>query len=216
MPTKIGRFGHNVGPFRRAASRPPYPLMRIAVVVTTYNRPSALRAVLEGLAAQQDHDFEVVIADDGSTAETQDVVRSCRAAIPTSVTHVWHEDLGFRAAAIRNRAVARTQADYIVFTDGDCIPPPHFVGAHRQLAEHGHFVAGNRLLLSETFTRRVLEQRLPIHAWTPAQWLSRVFAATSIDGCPCCDSLPMQRSGVPGQHAGKASRPAISGSGEQT
>ncbi len=144
--------------------------MRIAVVVTTYNRPDALRAVLEGYAAQTDDAFEILVADDGSTEETKQIVMQYASRRNLAVAHVWQEDRGFRAAAIRNRAVARTDADYIVFTDGDCVPPPSFVASHRALAERGCFVAGNRVLLSEPFTRRVLAERLPIHTWRAGQW----------------------------------------------
>ncbi len=144
--------------------------MRIAVVVTTYNRPDALAAVLVGYAAQADRDFELLIADDGSTTDTRNIVESFRDRCGVPMEHIWHEDLGFRAAAIRNRAVARTCADYIVFTDGDCVPPYDFVRAHRRLAERGRFVAGNRVLLSESFTRQVLDERRPIHAWHGWQW----------------------------------------------
>jgi hypothetical protein len=84
---------------------------------------------------------------------------------------VWHEDQGFRAAAIRNRALAATRADYIVFSDGDCVPTHHFVAQHQRLAEAGWFVAGNRALLSPAFTERVLRERIPIHDWTRADWL---------------------------------------------
>lgn len=144
--------------------------MRIAVVVTTYNRPDALRAVLEGYAAQTDADYEVLVADDGSTDDTRGVVDDYAPRLQVPITHVWQEDRGFRAAAIRNRAVAHTQAEYVVFTDGDCVPPRTFVAAHRRLAQQGRFVAGNRVLLSESFTRRVLAQRLPVHTWSAWQW----------------------------------------------
>lgn len=144
--------------------------LRIAVVVTTYNRPDALRAVLDGYAAQSDTGFELLVADDGSGAETRAVIEACPRELRDRLRHVWQEDRGFRAAAIRNRAVAGTRADYVVFTDGDCVPPRDFVAAHRDLARPGRFVAGNRVLLSEAFTRRVLAERLPIHAWPPWRW----------------------------------------------
>ncbi len=121
--------------------------MRIAVIVTTYNRPDALAAVLEGYLAQTDSDFELLVADDGSTKETAEVVRQFRARASFPIHHVWQEDAGFRAAAIRNRALAATDADYIVFTDGDCVPPPDFVACHRRLGERGWFLSGNRLML---------------------------------------------------------------------
>lgn len=144
--------------------------MLLSLIVTTYNRPDALAAVLAGLLAQDDRGFEVLVADDGSRDDTRALVeRSARdASIP--IAHVWQEDRGFRAGAARNRAAAQASGEYLVFLDGDCVPRPDFVAQHRRLAERGWMVAGNRILLSEPFTREVLDGRLPIHAWTLAQW----------------------------------------------
>jgi glycosyltransferase involved in cell wall biosynthesis len=146
--------------------------MKTAVIVTTYNRPDALALVLEGFCAQRTREFSLVVADDGSTGETRQVVEACAARAPFAIGHVWHEDRGFRAAAIRNRAVAATDADYVVFTDGDCVPSLDFVATHLRLAERGRFLAGNRMLLSRAFTGRVLAERIPLHAWTNRQWLA--------------------------------------------
>lgn len=146
--------------------------MNIAVIVTTYNRPDALTAVLEGYLAQDDRGFELTVADDGSTPETRQLVEAYAARAPFRILHVWQEDRGFRAAAIRNRALAATRADYVIFSDGDCIPSPDFVSRHRGLAEPGRFLAGNRVLLGEDFTRRALAEKLPLHRWTLAQWLA--------------------------------------------
>jgi len=145
--------------------------MRIAVIVTTYNRPDALAAVLEGYLAQTDRDFEVLVADDGSTGETARVVKEFQARATFPLSHVWHDDQGFRAAAIRNRALAQTKADYIIFTDGDCIPARNFVARHRRLSEHGWFLSGNRLLLSQSLTERVLRENIPVHQWRISDWL---------------------------------------------
>ncbi len=145
--------------------------MRIAVIITTYNRPDALQAVLEGYLKQSDGDFEVMLADDGSAEDTAHLIRQFqqRAAFP--IRHIWQEDLGFRAAMARNRALAATNADYVIFTDGDCVPPVDFVARHRMLSEPGWFLSGNRLLLSQEFTAAVLRDRLPIHRWRLSDWL---------------------------------------------
>lgn len=145
---------------------------RIAVVVTTYNRPDALAAVLAAYLAQTDSNFEVLVADDGSTDETAQVVKNFQSKARFPVQHIWQEDDGFRAAAIRNRALAATSAEYIIFTDGDCIPLPDFVARHRMLSEPACFLSGNRLLLSQAFTLRALGEKLPIHTWHGRQWLS--------------------------------------------
>jgi glycosyltransferase involved in cell wall biosynthesis/GT2 family glycosyltransferase len=138
----------------------------ISIIVTTYNRPDALDAVLRGLARQSDKGFEVVIADDGSGPETAALVKSWQGRLPQSLTHVWQENRGFRAAEIRNRAILASQGAYCIFLDGDCIPRADFVLEHRQLAEPGWFVVGNRVLMSKRLTERVLSQSLEPELWT--------------------------------------------------
>lgn len=142
----------------------------ISIIVTTYNRPDALRAVLAGLQAQSDRAFEVRVADDGSREDTGALVRTCAAAMSVPVIHVWQEDRGFRAGAARNRAAAAARGDYLVFLDGDCVPRPDFIAQHRTLAAPGWMVAGNRILLSESFTQRVLAEHTPIHGWSNERW----------------------------------------------
>jgi glycosyltransferase involved in cell wall biosynthesis len=145
--------------------------VKLTVVVTTYNRPDALAAVLDGYADQSDREFDLIVADDGSTRDTAELVQRFASRAPFEVLHVWQEDQGFRAAAIRNKAVAKTNAEFIVFSDGDCVPSRTFLHQHRRLAERGWFLSGNRVLLSQGFTARVLAERLPIQDWTWAQWM---------------------------------------------
>jgi glycosyltransferase involved in cell wall biosynthesis len=142
-----------------------------AVIATTYNRPDALRAVLEGLMCQDRRGFEVLIADDGSTEDTRQLVEQYARRADFTLRHVWQEDLGFRPGAARNRALAATNAEYVIFIDGDCVPPPDFVSRHLTLAEPGFFLGGNRVLLTEAFTRRALAEQLPLHNWGNAAWL---------------------------------------------
>jgi len=146
--------------------------MKTAVIVTTYNRPDALAIVLEGYCGQSDQDFGLVVADDGSKEDTAEVVQQFARRAPFRVTHIWQEDRGFRAAAIRNRAVASTGADYVIFTDGDCVPACHFVRTHKQLAEPGYFLGSNRVLLTAELADRVVHERLRIHEWSGIDWAS--------------------------------------------
>ena len=128
----------------------------ISVIVSTYNREDALEAVLRSLAHQTDRDFEVVVADDGSKPATAELVQAWKAKFGHPLVHVWHEDRGFRAAEIRNRAILASHGAYVIFLDGDCITRPDFVATHRRLAEPGWFVTGNRVLLSPELTTKVL------------------------------------------------------------
>lgn len=143
-----------------------------SVIVTTYNREDALEAVLRSLACQTEQNFEVVVADDGSTAATAKTIDAWKGKIGRRLDHVWHEDRGFRAAEIRNRAILASHGAYCIFLDGDCIVRPDFVATHRRLAEPGCFVTGNRILLSRELTANVLRGNLTPEAWTFADWLA--------------------------------------------
>ena len=142
----------------------------ISVIVATYNRPDALDAVLRSLSRQDDQNFEVIVADDGSRSDTAGVVEMWKERLPHRVVHVWHPDDGFRLAEIRNRAIRVARGDYCIFLDGDCLARPQFVGTHRALAERGWFVTGNRLLLSKALSDRILRENLQPERWTLAEW----------------------------------------------
>lgn len=143
----------------------------ISVIVTTYDREDALSAVLRSLAGQTDRNFEVVVADDGSGPATNAIVEVWRDKLGVPLIHVWQEHRGFRAAEIRNRAIAASQGEYCIFLDGDCLVRPNFVATHRRLAERGRFLTGNRALLSERLTAKILQEQLPAETWGFAAWL---------------------------------------------
>ena len=143
----------------------------ISVVITTYNRADALEAVLRSLSRQTDQDFEVVVADDGSSAATGQLVDAWKAEVGHRLEHVWHEDRGFRAAEIRNRAILAARGVYCIFLDGDCIVRPDFIATHRRLAAPGWFVTGNRILLSPSLTTKVLREKLTPETWSFADWV---------------------------------------------
>lgn len=137
----------------------------ISVVITTYERPDALDAALSALARQTDRNFEIIVADDGSGAETEHVVDAWTLRMPVPVQHVWHEHKGFRGAEIRNRAIRTGAGGYCIFLDGDCLARANFVETHRRLAEPGWFVAGNRILLSPKLTQAVLAGKIAAETW---------------------------------------------------
>ncbi len=143
----------------------------ISVIVTTYNWPSALKLCLDSLFAQQDQNFEIIIADDGSNAENLKQTQAFCALSPFAISYSYHEDQGFRVGSIRNKAVALSQGAYLLFIDGDCILMPDFIARHRKLAELQCFVPGNRVLLNSEFTQEVIAQQIPLYAKSPYYFL---------------------------------------------
>lgn len=97
--------------------------MRVSVILSTYNAPEWLEKVVWGYSVQSRRDFDVLVADDGSTYETSLLVHRLRRQTGLNIHHVWHEDRGFRKCTILNRAIEAATGDYLIFSDGDCIPP---------------------------------------------------------------------------------------------
>jgi len=137
----------------------------VSVIVSTYNRPDSLRLVLTAFLHQKYVNFELIVADDGSTDATKSAIEEINLKSPLPVKHVWHEDKGFRLAAIRNLAASNSAGDYLIFVDGDCVPFPSFVTNHLRFSEQGWFGTGNRILISEKATRHILESKQPIYNW---------------------------------------------------
>lgn len=129
----------------------------ISLIVTTYNRSDALLAVLRGLAAQTDRDFEVIVADDGSRPEHVQRLHAQAGSWPFRCIHTWQADVGFTAAAARNMGVRQASGDYLIFLDGDCVPRPDFVQRHRELARPGCLINGSRVLLDPELSRAAQE-----------------------------------------------------------
>lgn len=130
--------------------------MQVSLIITTYNRPDALHLVLQSILHQSRLPDEVIIADDGSGEETRKTIELFRKQCPVQVLHAWQEDLGFRAAQVRNLAASISHGEYLIFIDGDLILHPKFVLSHVMSAKQGQFVQGRRAMLSSAMTQRVL------------------------------------------------------------
>ncbi len=103
--------------------------------------------------------YEIVVADDGSTDETANMIKTFSSTSKTPIIHVWHEDNGFQLCQIRNKAFARCSGDYIIQSDGDIVFDKHFVEDHVRLAEQGYFVCGSRVYLTPEGTKEMFENK---------------------------------------------------------
>jgi glycosyltransferase involved in cell wall biosynthesis len=144
-----------------------------SVIVSTYNRPEYLELVLDGYAAQTNRDFEVVVADDGSAPATADTIHRIRKDTGLRITHVWHEDSGFRKSLIVNRAIVAAGGEYLLFTDGDCIPRRDLVEVHRRLARPGFFVAGGYLKLPAPISSAITTSNIRSGEVADLGWLRK-------------------------------------------
>ncbi len=117
------------------------------MIVATYESPAALGLVFAGLTRQSTTDFEVLVADDGSSEPTRRLVSAFIDDSGLTAAHVWQPDQGLRKGRILNRAILAAAGDYLVFLDGDCIPGPTFVARHLELARPHTYLSGSCVLL---------------------------------------------------------------------
>jgi glucosyl-dolichyl phosphate glucuronosyltransferase len=97
-------------------------MLRLSVIIATYNRARSLADVLDSLALQENdaaYDHEIIIADNNSSDETRSVVDSFQGRFGKRLKYVFVPEQGKSKAL--NRAVGLSDADVLVFTDDDCV-----------------------------------------------------------------------------------------------
>ena len=147
--------------------------MKLSVIITTYNSEEWLAKVLEGYCNQTEKDFEVVIADDGSTEKTNEVIASFSSKFNYPIVNVWQSDAGFQKCKILNKAILKTKSDYLLFTDGDCIPRKDFVAQHLKYKEEGYFLSGGYFKLPLSISKLILFENIRNQECFSIFWLTQ-------------------------------------------
>ena len=147
--------------------------MFASVIFTTYNHPKWLEKTLWGFSVQSYRDFEIIVADDGSGDETREVIESVQKQIDIPVRHIWQEDDGFQKCRILNKAITESRGEYLIFTDGDCIPHPDFVKNHVELSAENPMLSGGYFKLPLDVSRAITKQAIVAGNSTRPGWLLR-------------------------------------------
>jgi glycosyltransferase involved in cell wall biosynthesis len=133
--------------------------MNLSIIITTYNLPDSLLSTLISIEKQVIPPYEVVIADDGSSIETKEMIFEFQKKTNLKIIHSWQKDIGFRVARSRNKAILNSKGDYIVLVDGDMILHPLFISDHIKNAQKGFFTQGFRVLLGENISKKILIEK---------------------------------------------------------
>lgn len=103
--------------------------MKATVVIPTYERSHRLRQLLACLEAQRGGALaQVIVCDDGSGDDTEEVARSFEGKLP--LVYCRQDDLGFRAGQARNMGIARATGEVLIFVDDDVLVADDFVVEH--------------------------------------------------------------------------------------
>lgn len=134
-------------------------LKKCSLIISTYNWPEALELTLLSIQQQTIMPSEIIIADDGSSSPTKEIIDSFNNKFSIPIIHVWHEDNGFRLATIRNKAFSRVSTDYIIQIDGDVILHKRFIEDHLLAAKKGRLLQGSRVLLGPIYSKTLLDRK---------------------------------------------------------
>ena len=144
---------------------------KLSVIISTYNKPRDLSLVLHGYLEQTEKDFEIIIADDGSTEETQQMLAKFSEKHNIKINHVWHKDQGFQKTKILNKAILQSNSNYLLFTDGDCLPRKDLVKKHIELRRDKHFLSGSYYKLNEQVSETITIPIIKEQSCFNAKWL---------------------------------------------
>lgn len=133
--------------------------MKYSVIIPTYNRAHTLPRAIDSVITQQpSQDLEILVIDDGSTDQTEALVRECY----PELTYVQQRNQGPGAA--RNAGIVLAQGDFVAFLDSDDCWLPHKIATEQQWFEQfpqAQVVAGNgsttvlgNLTSADTFLQR--------------------------------------------------------------
>jgi len=143
-----------------------------SLIISAYNNADWLQRCLWGYARQDRTDFELIVTDDGSGPAVGDLVARMAPELPFPVRHVWHADAGFRKCTILNRGIEAAQSDYVIVSDGDCVPRADFVSQHLRLREPGRYLGGGYCKLPMDVSLKIDRDVIARGLHTDLAWLA--------------------------------------------
>lgn len=97
-----------------------------SVIIPTFNRKEHLAKAIESLENQTYKDFELVIADDGSSDGTEEFVKKLKSNL--EIKHYWHQNAGRSAA--RNMGLRNATGKIVLFMDDHCYADARLLEEH--------------------------------------------------------------------------------------
>ncbi len=132
----------------------------VSIIISFYNKIDYLKLLLAGFSIQTYKDFEVIIADDGSSNPVVNEIETIASNYSFSLIHLHQPDKGFRKNRILNKSITAARGEYIIFVDGDCVPHPKFVEEHYINSEINTALTGRRVNLSKNITAKLTPEKV--------------------------------------------------------
>ena len=107
-------------------------MRKFSIIVPVYNRPSEVNELLQSMTVQTDMDFEVIIVEDGSTDQCEEICEHFKDRL--NITYYYKDNSG--PGQSRNYGCIQATGDYYIFLDSDCILPPDYMEIVKKELNH--------------------------------------------------------------------------------
>jgi len=92
--------------------------MKITIIITSFNQLTYLKEAVNSALAQTLNPYQIVIVDDCSTDNTQDLISDYSHQYPDLITPIYHS-ANTGVAQVRIDGLHAVKGDYVTFLDGD-------------------------------------------------------------------------------------------------
>lgn len=131
--------------------------MKVALIISVYKNIVDLDVVLKSVEEQSVSDFITVISEDGDSTIMADYVKHYSGKL--AIKHLTQEDKGWQKNKALNNAIRKTDADYFIFIDGDCVLHPDFIKNHLNFAQEDRILAGKRIKLGAEYSQKLRDSK---------------------------------------------------------
>jgi len=131
-----------------------------SIIISVYNKIYELELIFYALSVQSYKFFEIIIAEDGMSADMKKLINDWQNKNEFPIKHLTQEDKGFRKNKILNEAIRNASTDYLIFFDGDCIPHSGFVKAHFENKEENTVLCGRRVNLTKNISSKIKKENI--------------------------------------------------------
>lgn len=163
-------------------------MIQTSLIISVYKNTTFLKAVLDSIAFQTVKPSEIIISEDGHDLQMDAFVQQYNFDIPYQ--HLTQEDIGWRKNQALNKAIRSANYEYLIFIDGDCVLHPHFIENHIALAGEKKILAGKRVKLGDSFSKKLLQSNVQVFS----QNFMRDYSLIKDEGGKFCEegiTLPL-------------------------
>lgn len=145
--------------------------MKISLIIAVYKDIEALSLIIESLKNQTYKNFEVIIAEDGSSHEMKNFISKIK---DLEIIHTTQEDIGVRKSHSQNNAIKNSNGEYLIFIDGDCVLYSNFIENHLKLSSSKYIITGRRVNLGLKYSTMLRKKKIT-SLWLEKNFIKKYF-----------------------------------------